>query len=29
MELTVNRGRGYVTQNKNKSDALPLISNSC
>ena len=24
MELTVNRGRGYVTQNKNKSDALPL-----
>ena len=20
MELTVNRGRGYVTQNKNKSD---------
>ena len=26
MELTVNRGRGYVTQNKNKSDALPLSS---
>ena len=26
MELTVNRGRGYVTQNKNKSDELPLSS---
>ena len=24
MELTVNRGRGYVTQNKNKSESLPL-----
>jgi len=24
MELTVNKGRGYVTQNKNKSDSLPL-----
>ena len=24
MELTVNRGRGYVTQNKNKSDSLPI-----
>ncbi len=24
MELTVNKGRGYVTQNKNKSDELPL-----
>ena len=26
MELTVNRGRGYVTQNKNKSDELPISS---
>ena len=26
MELTVERGRGYVTQNKNKSDSLPLSS---
>lgn len=26
MELTVNRGRGYVTQNKNKSNELPLGS---
>ena len=24
MELTVNRGRGYVTQNKNKTEDLPL-----
>ena len=24
MELTVNKGRGYVTQNKNKSDELPI-----
>ncbi|MDD6796618.1 MAG: DNA-directed RNA polymerase subunit alpha, partial [Clostridiaceae bacterium] len=24
MELTVNRGRGYVTQNKNKSESLPI-----
>lgn len=24
MELTVNNGRGYVTQNKNKSDDLPI-----
>ena len=24
MEITVNRGRGYVTQNKNKSEDLPL-----
>jgi DNA-directed RNA polymerase subunit alpha len=26
MELTVNKGRGYVTQNKNKSDELPISS---
>ena len=24
MELTVNKGRGYVTQNKNKSEDLPI-----
>ncbi|MGL5614858.1 MAG: DNA-directed RNA polymerase subunit alpha [Sarcina sp.] len=24
MEITVNRGRGYVTQNKNKTEDLPL-----
>ncbi|QAA30851.1 MULTISPECIES: DNA-directed RNA polymerase subunit alpha [Clostridium] len=26
MEITVNRGRGYVSQNKNKSDSLPIGS---
>jgi DNA-directed RNA polymerase subunit alpha len=26
MEITVNRGRGYVSQNKNKSDNLPIGS---
>ncbi|MEW8955371.1 DNA-directed RNA polymerase subunit alpha [Clostridium sp.] len=26
MEITVNRGRGYVSQTKNKSDNLPLSS---
>jgi len=26
MEITVNKGRGYVTQNKNKSDELPISS---
>ena len=24
MEITVNRGRGYVTQNRNKTDDLPI-----
>lgn len=26
MEITVNRGRGYVTQNKNKTEDLPLMA---
>ncbi|GKX68845.1 DNA-directed RNA polymerase subunit alpha [Inconstantimicrobium mannanitabidum] len=26
MEITVNRGRGYVTQNKNKTEDLPIMA---
>ena len=26
MEITVNRGRGYVTQSKNKSEDFPISS---